>query len=451
MTLAGVSARDTALTRSQKAEPPLSSDLAGSAALIMFLAAATLAKMPIANGLTVGDVLFLAGATFAWRITRGASRTSRTRWNLNVVLLVLWAAAGALFATFLSPFPFSDVEFAKSLLRLLFMGAGGIQLVSLMAMMTRTRAASLLTTVMTINAVIAVALYLAMVIWPAAISADFAWLGSISDVRFAGRTASDLVRAQGLFNEPAHLGWFQSVGIGYLVFIADRLPTRSDWQFWLIFGSIVLTFSLGSYALLAAVGVGALFRRGAYNHRKNRLALSTVGLVLMALTFIVVLRPTPFREAIVERTSTVLEGRDRSANRRLAQSSDLAWQVVKESPLVGAGLGNVENVAAFLGYTTASEGDLERKAPTHNAIAFALGATGVIGAILLLGLMTHVGRVNPAAGILLLLAAAIAGGLLLATFWVTLGLYRGAYPAIRRRRPAVGIHKFEPTGRVAAL
>ncbi len=407
-------------------------------AIALFLAAATLAKAPFVAGATVGDLAFLGACVLSARWVTTNSRVARSRWNGIAVVLVIWAMVSAVLAPLVSSLEFSDVELAKSLLRLSVLVTGAILLATLVEGASRQWIGRVILFAMTVNAIAALGLYVAAWLWPGFLT-GVEWIDRyFIESPLGGGAAFRVVRAQGIFAEPSFLGLFQTLGIGYLAFVSNDLLKRFDWRKALVILSIVLTLSLGAYAMLLAIGIGLVIRQSRRGQAASVSRISIMALMVALAVSMLVLMQLGTSEVLLDRLSRVIAAQDLSAMGRLVGSWDVALDVAYRSPVVGSGLGNLTIAAEGFGYTFEAAGRTLDAVPSWNIFAIALGSIGVVGLVLYSLLVFDVVSRNAAAGVTIGLAGFVTGGLLVATTWVFFGLYAATYQAAGPARPDDG-------------
>jgi hypothetical protein len=187
------------------------------------------------------------------------------------------------------------------------------------------------------------------------------------------------LRPYGLFSHPNMLGGFLVIGLlATLIWIMNAQPKR-----WLVglaifafgFWCLLLTFSRSAWLGLAAgmVGLGILTIRVWWHDRQQLLrVLLIAGIFLIAAGLFYYLY-RPFLDARTGATTESIELR--SASDR-AVYNDIAIDAIKQSPILGTGIGNFPWYASdYLAKTTF---DL-RGQPVHNVFLSAWSELGIIG------------------------------------------------------------------------
>lgn len=181
--------------------------------------------------------------------------------------------------------------------------------------------------------------------------------------------------------------------------------------------SILLTFSLTAYGLLAAVLLLATPRLFGGSTRRLRSLLW----VAVALGGVLLLPPVSrtLDRAVVLRGTMLLQGRgDSSARLRLLESWTMALAMARDSPMLGAGLGNFEQGLFAVMKDLPERELLGPETQGWNVLAHVLAVTGAVGFVLFLLFLAQLvpGRAPLAA--LFLLGCFVQGSFLAAPFWV---------------------------------
>jgi tetratricopeptide (TPR) repeat protein len=166
------------------------------------------------------------------------------------------------------------------------------------------------------------------------------------------------------------------------------------------FGTVLLVqqtavvVSLGVTAVALVLG-WAIFRPVG-PMRKNRVWLLIL-LLLLTITFLVEAPSSPLNSVVglsADRSSWISQLWDRNSGRTRSWDWWIGWEMFKDSPIVGVGLGNYK--LNFLSYkaeflSTARGEDysfyIPRAAQAHNDYVQALAELGILGALAILGFM----------------------------------------------------------------
>lgn len=169
---------------------------------------------------------------------------------------------------------------------------------------------------------------------------NFLWTFTRTD-KLSFTYGSGLIRARGLFSEPAHLGYYLNT-----IFFANLLSNKKNNHYLLAFFTfgIWITFSYSMILIYLATLVTYFITRII----KGKLNWSPVYLLLMISSIIIVLFISDFiNEAIIERTLNIIEGTDGSAYNRLFES----WMWVdRERLLFGNLIGHTPPITNIFAY-----------------------------------------------------------------------------------------------------
>lgn len=377
--------------------------------------------MALADLLLAASVIVVAVAAF-----RVGQTPSWPRWATLLAAFWAWALLGGVVRSMETPFGFSRLEFAKSFAKLTFYG-----LVAVLAAWGLRRAAperlrEVLLTLLAVNAGVAILLYVAMLLWPqlpyerflpgtvpSAYYFEQLWFGD----RPPGLVEPPvLLRARGLSNEPSHLGYIQAMGLGFLLLGRRVGPPRLGLRLALVVLSILLTFSLTAYFLLTVVLLLASPRLITAFRRRPRAVILPAALLGVAL-----LLPTAaqtLHRAIVVRTARILEGKvDVSSRLRLVESWAIAFRIVRDSLVVGTGLGNFETGLAAVREDIPGSAVPDAETQGWNVLAHVLAVTGIVGLLLFLLFLAQLVPRGPALAALFFLGCIVQGSFLASPFW----------------------------------
>ena len=387
----------------------------------------------LTESVSIGDVLFGCAAVaclLSFLKGRRRLRTYIPIWSVYIVLLIVSAIVGGLYASSHSPFPFSGTEFWRSLAKLSFYGIGAILLGLHVRELATDAIGRALFSVLTLHALIALYIYLAHLFQRLSgidLPYEFLWFGQGGPLALGSGLALrsvggiELDAARGIFSEPSTFGIFQTIGLALLYSRSPMTVQRNTWKQSVILVSVLLTFALSSYILLSVFFVTLALKQRQIKDLFPALRLVLGAVILMSLVF--ALAPTSlsdaFQEVIIHRFfSGFLHGQDRTGTVRLIGSWDTAREIVSRSPMLGSGLGNLD--VAFLGTGRSLEYEpISWGGPAIFNIAFyVLGAMGVVGFAIFFLLITRLFVRAPAAGAVFVVAMFASGTFLETTFWV---------------------------------
>jgi hypothetical protein len=351
-----------------------------------------------------------------------------------LVLLLLAAAFSGLPAWLAPGSGFVPIEFAKSLLKLIFYACGSLCL-SLWLQRTGARAALHVTAyAFALAALIGIGIYgltRAGVALPtelvcgsnrqtcSALYYERRWFGDNSP---ASLQQDVFLRAQGLASEPTRFGYLQAMALGLLLLYRPLALTQA-WPQALIALSALLSFALAPYALLLVLVVllGVRLWRGALPALRRRVVVGGALLVLLC-----VLPPLgPALERIVlERVVRMATGQsDASAFLRVAGSWVMAQALIDQRPLTGAGLGHFDLGVAALRAHLPHSALLQGSVQGWNVLAHVLGTLGLVGLLAFLHLCRRALAHQPALAVLFMASLFADGTFLGAALWVFLALF----------------------------
>ena len=394
-----------------------------------FLSALFLSHVFLAPGVAVADLLLAVSAlVVTLRALRLKHRPSWPRWATPLALFWAWALLGGVVRSLGTPFGFSRLEFAKSFAKLTFYGIVAVLVVWGLRRAAPERLREVLLTLLAVNAGLAILIYAAMLLWPqlpydrflpgslpSAFYFEQLWFGE----RPPGppRELPVLLRARGLSSEPSHLGYVQAMGLGLLL-LGRRGPTpRLGLRLPLVVLSILLTFSLTAYALLAAVLLLASPRLVTALRRSPRAAL--LGGALLGGALLLPPVAQTLHRAIVVRTTRLLHGDvDDSSRLRIVGSWEMAFRMARDFPVLGTGLGNFETGLAAVREDLPGGERLGPETQGWNVVAHVLAVTGAVGLLLFLLFLAQLVPRGPALAALFFLGCIVQGSFLAAPFWV---------------------------------
>jgi hypothetical protein len=416
-----------------------------------------LAKWFLIPGITVADGLL--AVPMAVRLSGARPRQLLGDVPVTFRLFGLfwsWALAAGVWAAYASPLPFSSLEFVKSLVKLTFYLVAAGLLASQWTAEGPQRARALLGSVLAVHSVLTIALYVGSWIQPDLIAAlplpghDRPWQGIYYPRRwFADNSLTEILafpRARGLLQEPSTLGIVHTLGLGFLL-LAPRRPPRLGAAHLLILVSILLTFSLTSYALLLATVPLVLCRwRWELARLVQPRRLLSAAAILLGVCLIPAVHAT-LDTAVTERVGHLVGGfMDSSARARLVENWRTAGRMVDGSLLTGVGLGNYDVALEQVRQDMPLPELVPPGTQGWNVLAYCLATTGVVGLALLLIPLAALARAHPALGILLFASLFTHAGFLETIFWIPFALFVSA-AEVAGRQPAEGA----PSGQVPPL
>lgn len=376
----------------------------------------------VVPGVSVADVALALAASLAVGGLWASRRVPKLpRWLLWVAVAALWSLLGAAVLAAGSPFGFFWLEFGKSFAKLLFYPAAVFLVGTSLERLPPGRAADVLLWALTLNAAIALYIYLVMA---AGLDLPYRFLWTLSEhgeetARFGfGVSLMPPVRARGLASEPSALGYFQVMGLAAALLLARSARRALLWRAALVVASVVLTFSLTSYGLLFVLGIVLLAQGGKQSLTILRRAAIPVALAVTCVLLLPAARQT-FDSTVVTRLAEIVAGeRDVSATLRLRSSWEMAAAMVRASPLFGAGLGHYDVALETLRPSLSMPEHLKPGTQGWNALAHLLGTLGPVGLGCGLLLLLEVWRRSRPAGVMMAAAAFADSTILGAPFWL---------------------------------
>jgi hypothetical protein len=386
---------------------------------------AALGQTFVHPGVTVADVgLALAAALVVAGLPRGRYAPVFPRWSMIAAAWFGWCVLGGAVRIVDSPLAFSVTELLKSLAKLGFYSAAAWLLALSLAGLATDRMKDVVLWVLAANAAVALYIYVVMTAG-LDLPYRFFWVGG-KDVDLAlswGASAFDrpLVRARGLAGEPSYFGLFQLLGLAVVYTRGALGAGRHRWREALVLISVVLTFSLGVYLLLAVFVLAVGWRALRLGTPVVRRALIPALVMVAALAAIPAVRESAanlvaFRVAMATGGSP-----DASVELRTVVNIRVTGQILRAAPIFGAGLGNFDVAWAGL---RPRLGAASRFAPEQgwSGILYAFGTTGVVGGMLFALLLIEVCRRNPSGGVVLITSLFATSAILAEPFWLVLVL-----------------------------
>lgn len=383
----------------------------------LILACGLLTKTMLADKVYLADILFFSCSFLI--LVRYSQQPFPLVLPTNVKylwLLVFLGVSGCLYLNCFHFFAFQ--EFANSLMKLTFYICNYLVIAPYFRSLDYEHISSRTLTLLTVNALIAIYIYVAMVT-SAGLPYQFFWIGQ-EGTDLAGYFGTDhVIRARGVFSEPAVFGLFQTLGLAFVLFKGRKV--KIGWQHGIVILSIVLTISLSTYVVAATLVLCWLCseRYGkAYRLRNLGLFAAAVAMIAVACAL------TPLADSIyagtIKRLESVSRGADSSANSRVGGSWELPLLALKESPVFGAGLGNL---AVYHESVRTSLGNPLEKGIVHNIFAYVLGSFGPIGFAAMMAICLGIWKTNRSLGVIFFTAMFTSGNFLEATFWIYLCLF----------------------------
>lgn len=389
---------------------------------LAMLSAVVFSKHYLFPGIAIGDFI-LAGVTAFCAIKVCFYRKVSAEEFFVLYGLILVSVCSVFWGLVERPFSiFSMNEFLKSFAKLIFF----------VFFMLTVRAYLKSTELSTIDAAVRVALVsnalIALYVILAAnvgLPFEFLWIGqddpTPATMYFHGNQT--LIRMRGMFPEPSLFSIFQALGLAFLIFKSQVRITSMVSVFVIL--SILLSFSMSGYVLLAAI-LGATFLRNfGFRFSLQRAAMVVVAICLLSVAL------WPFREAfteaVVQRAIAMSSGQDDSTLFRLIVSWELPLVIISESPLFGAGLGQMGLLFPVL-RSDMPHGSLARldvlgAAESWNMFAYILGSLGLVGFFLVLFMLLKVAWKDKALLALFVGAGFGSGNFLSPWFWVFFALF----------------------------
>lgn len=366
------------------------------------------------EGVSIGDVLFGCALLLLFYAS-SAEAYLQLLMDQRICLLFLFllsALMGGFYLSIQVPFVFSPGNLLKALLKLLFyVGVTAFALTFL----NRLPRAFIWDTVLnglTVSALITLYIYVVMSL-QLNLPYDFFWYGH-SEVlrdggfyRQSGIFTGGAVLAKGLFSEPSYLGVFNNLGLAYLYFSIKNKLQLFGWKHLIIILTLLLSFSLTSYILLAFIIMLLLVDS---NNMKSIAIVS-----LFVAVFLLTLVASEFlQEVIVNRIGTIFRDGDNSVTLRVLGSWEVAINFLKRSFFFGAGIGHFDIAQASL---PVSQYGMGEDTQGWNILAYVSGTMGILGLTLFMLIIAGLFRHQYLLGFVLVAAMFTTGAFLEPTFW----------------------------------
>lgn len=406
------------------------------AVLWLLAAAIPLINWRLLPSVSAADVcLGLAAGAWAWRTDLRRLRPLSATCLTSVAALWLWALAGGAWRAFGSPLPFSEPEFVRSFAKFSFYLVAATVVIARLVQFDGREVRRVVAGVLAAHALVGVVLYGAKVIDPEVRETLPGTETRLADHyyhlrRFGDRSPESFEslvfpRARGLLREPAQLGILHGLGLAFLL-LGPRRPPRLGRRHLLIVASVLLSFSLSGYALLAAVAVIAAWRwrrhRAAVLPPRPRLAEAALAAVVVAL-LIPPVAPT-LHHAIGLRVAGLLSGRaDGSTTARLETGLQAGRAIGAAAPMIGAGLGNFDIALEAQRSRLPRQYLLPRGSQGWNVLVYLLATTGWPGIFLFGVSLAALLRHRPQLAGVWILSLFAWVGFLTAPFWIFFSLY----------------------------
>lgn len=329
-------------------------------------------------------------------------------------LFILWmyALVSGLFLFLLAPFWFSEIEFVKSFAKLSFYGIIAALLIPYFRKISIDVIRSSLLNILALSALIAIYIYVVMTL-EINLPYKFFWYGQPEHYIFnTYYRSTGFIVARGFFSEPSTMGIFMNLGLAFLYFSPNSHIKINNWKHAIVILSILLTFSLTSYFLLALNLFLFLLK-----HKKIQLRT----LFIFSIIIILLICVTPFfkmfQEAITHRLFTkVFLGLDDSTTYRLLGSWEIPLKIMNDSPIFGVGIGNLDVASSRINYQLKFEGMIGKQG--FNIFAYVLGTMGIGGLSIFVLFIANLFIRNPVAGTIFLASMFATGTFLGAPFWI---------------------------------
>lgn len=360
---------------------------------IVLLVSSTLSKVNVGDAVSAGDVGFSAAAAYCLSVTLvGRRRVAVTRWTVAAAAILIWCFLSVLAAALLGPVDLITgvvtTSSIRSLARLVGFVTGSVIIASVLA--PRNHAQAVVCAVQRVSGVLGAGGLMVYVAHWTIGTLPFAGLllggGAGVSTSFASGGTS-FARVQLYFSEPSLYGSFMALGAVFLVCARIRGYDASIPTIVLALTGTALSLSPTAYLVsatgLAIAGMGVIrSSRARRASARNRVLLG--GLVVVALF-------GPFGSlasgVVIDRIARIPSGADQSAEARLRASWEVPLRISEHSPLIGAGLGNVE-VFAYENQESLQWWHLLRESPSGwSTFAWMLGGSGIVGVALLVGLL----------------------------------------------------------------
>lgn len=394
----------------------------------------SLTKGLIAPGIALSDITLLTSVSLAFLFLRSKDFFIIPTWVFYGFFIYLWILITAFFAYQYSIFFASD-EFFKSFFKYSFYFLS-VSIISIFLKKIDIKIISkIMLNVVFINSIIGVYILFSQLlkdITGIQIPYNFFWLGHDGPLSIGEDldrwTIGNimLVKLRGQFGEPSLYAISQVLMLTFIYLKDEKLFKESLYKISFVIFTLFLTVSLTAYFLIFLLIVCIFIK-----DRKFFLTLKNIRIgVFSIMIFLIFAELSPvapskiFNQLILNRTSEVIGGTDRSSVKRLYGSLDTASYVIERSPIYGSSLGNVDiffdKSGGQLSYITGRDEQIDlQEAVIHNIPLYYLASLGYIGFFLFLGSLLFVIRASTFIGALPFLASLAATGTLLeASFWV---------------------------------
>jgi hypothetical protein len=348
------------------------------------------------------------------------------RWSFYVLLLITYSlfVGGAILLV--SPGSLSLVEFLKSFAKLNYYGLGAVIIGAVIHRIDQSALRMTIMWILLVHGLIAIYIY-AVQVSGAPLPYTFFWTGQDSPLAASYFRGDVFIRARGLFSEPSFLGIFQTVGLSLLL-LDGHVWQRKMWILLVIIVSILLTFSFSSAALLLVVLI--LLRSNTHRtvakltpRRIVRFAFQGVILVSLVVGILStsVTRQT-VETAIFARARDLLSGEDVSGMGRLVGSYETVNMMLRESPIIGTGLGGLgASLESNAGSLNLAQMLILQDAEAWNMLVYVFSSLGILGLLILVMMLFLLWQNSTAAWVLL--ASMFASGAFLGPlFWIHVSL-----------------------------
>lgn len=410
----------------------------------LVLWSAAFSKAMLTEGIAIGDVLFGCATVGCFLfLCRHLPRIYIHKWSVYIILLIMWAIVGGLFANSCSSFPFSEIEFLKSFAKLSFYGIGAILIGSYIWKMEKDTINKAVLYVLTLHALIALYIYVAQSLKQLSgihLPYEFFWFGQGGPLSFGKDLKPWLIngvilnKTRGIFSEPSTFGIFQILGLAFLYFRSPAVTQKHTWKSNIILVSLLLTFSLSVYIMLFVFLLILVLkqRKIARLFSLVRLILGVVIVTFLLFTLTPLRLSSVFYQKISHRFVGFVHGEDRSGGVRVIGSWETAKEIIMKSPFFGSGLGNIdvafESTGRILHYATL----VWEKAAMFNILFYVLGSMGVIGFTIFVFFIAHLIISAPAAGTVFFISMFASGNFLEPSFWVFYVLLSINFVSVRK-------------------
>lgn len=367
----------------------------------------------ILPGVSIGDVLLaLASCFILIRFSMGKFKLVSHRGLFYCFCLWLCAFTGGVFL-FMSPPPyFCELEFIKSFAKLSFYMIVATLLINYLRKVSGDIIYNCVLNILLISGLIAIYIYVVMAL-KIEIPYDFFWYGQPEHrITNSFYRATGFVVARGFFSEPSTMGIFMNLGLAFLYFSPNSHIRISTWKHSIVVLSILLTFSLTSYFLLA-INIFLYLLKHKNIQLRPLFIFSIIIILLVCLTPIFEF----FREAVIHRLfNKVFLGLDNSTMARLFGSWELPLKVMNDLHILGVGIGNLDTASSGMNYELMFEDMRGRQG--YNIFAYVLGTMGIIGFGIFILFIADLIFGNPRVGIVFLASMFTTGTFLEPSFWI---------------------------------